>query len=90
MPYNTEDLARLVEPARLHRSIYTDPEVFELEMERIWGKAWIFIGHESQVPNPGDFFTTNINHRIPVVMTRDREGENRKPGYNGDLARLVH
>ena len=43
MPYNTEDLAKLVEPARLHRSIYTDPEVFELEMERIWGKAWILI-----------------------------------------------
>jgi phenylpropionate dioxygenase-like ring-hydroxylating dioxygenase large terminal subunit len=67
-------LAQLVEPCRLHRSIYTDPEIFELEMERIWGRAWIFIGHESQVPNPGDYFTTNINHRIPVVMVRDKGG----------------
>ncbi|MCB1733385.1 MAG: hypothetical protein KDI21_23130, partial [Halieaceae bacterium] len=63
MAYSNEELGRLVEPARLHRSIYTDPDIFELEMQRIWGKAWIFIGHESQVPNPGDFYTTNINHK---------------------------
>jgi phenylpropionate dioxygenase-like ring-hydroxylating dioxygenase large terminal subunit len=75
MAYDNETLGKLVEPARLHRSIYTDEEVFELEMERIWCRAWIFIGHESQVPEPGDYFTTNINHRVPVVMTRDRKGE---------------
>ncbi|MFM7275024.1 MAG: ring-hydroxylating oxygenase subunit alpha, partial [Gammaproteobacteria bacterium] len=61
----------LVEACRLHRSVYTDPQIFELEMERIWGKAWIFIGHESQVREAGDYFTTNIDHRIPVVMVRD-------------------
>ena len=43
MTYSDEEIASLVEPARLHRSIYTDPTVFELEMERIWGGAWIFI-----------------------------------------------
>ena len=67
-------LSLLVEPCRLNRRVYTDPAIFELEMERIWGRAWIFIGHESQVPQPGDYFTTNINHRIPVVMVRDRDG----------------
>lgn len=75
MTYNYEHLAELVEPTRLHRSIYTDPEIFELEMTRIWGSAWIFIGHESQVKNPGDYYTTHINHKIPVMMTRDRNGE---------------
>ncbi len=74
MEYSNQEIARLVEPARLHRRIYTDPELFELEMERIWGKAWIFIGHESQVKQPGDYYTTHINHKIPVMMTRDREG----------------
>jgi len=64
----------LVTPTRIHRSLYTDPALFELEMERIWGQAWIFIGHESQVPNPGDFFTTHVNHNIPVVMIRDKDG----------------
>jgi phenylpropionate dioxygenase-like ring-hydroxylating dioxygenase large terminal subunit len=67
-------IAQLVEPCRMHRRVYTDPAIFELEMERIWGRAWIFIGHESQVPQPGDYFTTNINHRIPVVMVRDKGG----------------
>jgi phenylpropionate dioxygenase-like ring-hydroxylating dioxygenase large terminal subunit len=75
MNYSKEEIASLVEPARLHRSIYTDPALFELEMERIWGGAWIFIGHESQVSKPGDYYTTHINHKIPVMMTRDREGK---------------
>ena len=45
----------LVEPTRIHKSVYTDSSIFELEMERIWGQAWIFIGHESQIPESGDF-----------------------------------
>ena len=63
----------LVEPTRINKSVYTDTSIFELEMERIWGQAWIFIGHESQIPESGDFFTTNINHREPVLMIRDKE-----------------
>lgn len=65
----------LVTPTQIHRSLYTSPDLFELEMARIWGQAWIFIGHTSQIPNTGDFFTTNINHTIPVVMIRDKTGE---------------
>ncbi|MDO8861940.1 aromatic ring-hydroxylating dioxygenase subunit alpha [Haliea sp. E1-2-M8] len=75
-----EEVASLVRPTRLHKRLYLDPDVFELEMERIWGQAWIFIGHESQVPNPGDFFTTNITHKIPVVMVRDK----------GDSVHVLH
>ncbi len=71
---STEEIAGLVQPTRLHKRLYLDPEVFELEMQRIWGQAWIFIGHESQVPKPGDYFTTNITHKIPVVMVRDKSG----------------
>jgi phenylpropionate dioxygenase-like ring-hydroxylating dioxygenase large terminal subunit len=71
---STEELDRLVEPTRLHKRLYIDPAIFELEMERIWGQAWIYIGHESQVPQAGDFFTTNINHKVPVVMVRDKAG----------------
>jgi phenylpropionate dioxygenase-like ring-hydroxylating dioxygenase large terminal subunit len=43
-------------------------------MERIWSRAWIYIGHESQVKNPGDYTSCNINHRVPVIMVRDRSG----------------
>ena len=50
-----ETVANLVEPGRVHRRVYTDPDLFELEMERIFGRAWLFVGHTSQVPNPGDY-----------------------------------
>jgi phenylpropionate dioxygenase-like ring-hydroxylating dioxygenase large terminal subunit len=69
----TSSLDHLVQPTKIHRSLYTDPVLFEEEMARIWGQAWIYIGHESQVPNAGDYFTTNINHNIPVVMVRGED-----------------
>src|SRR5205823_968338 len=49
-------VAQLVQPARVHRSLYTDPEIFALELKRIFGAAWIYVGHESQVKNAGDYF----------------------------------
>lgn len=69
-----EDLSALVEPGRVHRRVYVDPEIFELEMERVFGRAWLFVGHISQVQNPGDYFTTELA-RQPVVMTRHRDGK---------------
>jgi len=69
-----EDLSRLVQPGRVHRSLYTDPAIFQLEMERIFGAAWIYIGHESQIKNPGDYFATRLGLR-PVVMVRDGDGQ---------------
>jgi len=70
---NADEIAKLIEPGRVHRRVYTDPEVFELEMERIFGRAWLFVGHTSQVPNPGDFITTDLG-RQPVIMVRHRDG----------------
>lgn len=64
----------LVYPDKVHRDVYTDPEIFDIEMDRIFGKAWIYIGHESQVPNAGDYWTTIIG-RDPVVMVRDKAGK---------------
>ncbi len=69
-----ESLTTLVKPARVHRRIYSDPAIFELELERIFGVAWIYIGHESQVKNVGDYFRTFIG-RKPVVLVRDSEGK---------------
>jgi len=74
MRYDAATIASLVEPDRIHRSIYVDPALFELEMERIFGRAWIYVGHESQVKSPGDYIATSIG-RQPVVMSRHADGK---------------
>jgi len=66
-------LERLIEADRVHRDVYTDPEVFQLEMERLWARTWIYVGHASQVPNAGDFITVDIAAK-PVLMVRQANG----------------
>src|ERR1700722_14135800 len=68
-----DDIGRLVEPGRVHRGVYTDPDIFELELERIFGRAWLFVGHTSQVRKPGDYITVDLG-RQPVIMTRHHDG----------------
>lgn len=72
--YDNDALRDLIKPDRVHRGFYTNPKVFDLEMERIFGRAWLIVGHASQVPNPGDFITTTLCKQ-PVIMSRDMEGE---------------
>src|SRR5919108_1787680 len=74
--YRNDSLAleRLVEPDRVHRDVYTDPEIFELEMERLWSRTWIYVGHESQVPRAGDFITADIAAK-PVILVRLTDGK---------------
>ena len=59
---------------RARRSIFTDEEIFELEMRHIFEGNWVYLAHESQIPEIGDYFTTWIG-RQPVVITRDKKGE---------------
>ena len=59
---------------RVRRDMFTDEELFELEMKHIFEGNWIYMAHESQVPNPGDYFTLYMG-RTPVVITRDKDGE---------------
>ena len=68
-----DDVRSLVEPGRVHRSLYADPEIFELELERIYGQAWIYVGHESEIKNPGDFIATRIG-RKPLLLARGPDG----------------
>ena len=70
----TPDFGALVQPDRVHRTLYTDQAIFDLEMERIFGRAWLYIGHVSQVPREGDFLAAWMG-RQPVIMIRDGKGE---------------
>jgi phenylpropionate dioxygenase-like ring-hydroxylating dioxygenase large terminal subunit len=64
----------LVRPDRVHGSVYTDAEVFELEMEHIFRRGWVYVGHESEVPEPGDYVTRRIGGQ-PVIFARGKDGE---------------
>jgi phenylpropionate dioxygenase-like ring-hydroxylating dioxygenase large terminal subunit len=66
-------LARLVEADRVHRDVYIDPEIFQLEMERLWSRTWIYLGHASQVPQAGDYITLDAAAK-PVIMVRHTDG----------------
>lgn len=67
------DWDSLVHEDRVHRSIYTDPDIFRAEMTAIFGGTWTYIAHESQIPRNDDFVTTRLGLR-PIIVTRDSGG----------------
>ncbi|GAC1309377.1 MAG: aromatic ring-hydroxylating dioxygenase subunit alpha [Steroidobacteraceae bacterium] len=62
------------EPATaLDRDFYTHPEDFQLDLEMIWYREWLFVGHDCEVPKAGNYLTVQVGE-YPVVIVRDREG----------------
>ena len=57
----------LMREGEIHRDLYIDEELFQLEMEHVFGASWVYVGHESQIPNAGDYYTTTVGLQ-PVVM----------------------
>lgn len=57
---------------RFHGSVYTDPQVFDGEMERIFERTWVYVGHESELPAPGDYKTTVVGTQ-PLILTRHED-----------------
>ncbi|MFM8766643.1 MAG: Rieske 2Fe-2S domain-containing protein [Rubrivivax sp.] len=64
---------QLVQPDQIHRDLYLREDLFALEMERLWARAWLFVGHDSQVPQPGDVWATTLAGQ-PVLMLRGHDG----------------
>lgn len=58
---------------RCRRDVFTDPELFELEMTQLFESGWVYLAHESQIPEPNDYYSTWVG-RQPVVITRDKQG----------------
>jgi benzoate/toluate 1,2-dioxygenase subunit alpha len=59
---------------RVHSDAYTSPDIFELEMRRIFEEGWVFVAHESQIPVGGHYVTSRIGTQ-PVIVSRDRHGD---------------
>ncbi len=68
------DYSALIEPQRIHGSLYTNEDVFADELERIWYKTWVFVGHTSEVPEPNDYVRKKLGLQ-DVIMTRDKSGD---------------
>lgn len=74
--FHPAELERLVDEERAvaSRLIFSDETIFQLEMERVFGRAWLFVGHESEIPAKGDY-VTRLMGNDPVILVR---GENQK------------
>jgi phenylpropionate dioxygenase-like ring-hydroxylating dioxygenase large terminal subunit len=64
------DWDELVQEDRVHRLVYTDPAIFDAEMTHIFGGTWVYLAHESQIPNRNDFITGKLGLR-PLIIARD-------------------
>jgi phenylpropionate dioxygenase-like ring-hydroxylating dioxygenase large terminal subunit len=63
-----------VEKGTVSREIFVNGEVYREELEKVFTRAWLFVGHESQIPKPGDFFTSRMGEES-VILCRDKRGE---------------
>jgi len=66
---NPQAIRALVQPDRVHRDLYINPELFELEQEHFFANTWNFVGHDSQLPQPGDYIQAEIAGR-PLIVVR--------------------
>lgn len=71
---NAAALRALVRDQEVHRDVYVSEEVFQLEMEHMFPNSWVYVGHDSQVPNAGDYFGTTIGTQ-PVLLVRHTDGK---------------
>lgn len=58
---------------RVKRRAWFGEDVHRAELERVFSRAWLFVGHESEIPEAGDYVTRRLGNE-PVIVTRDREG----------------
>ncbi|MPZ35028.1 MAG: Rieske 2Fe-2S domain-containing protein [Rhodospirillales bacterium] len=77
---SSQELSRLVIDDRrdarfkVHRSAFVSDEILALERERVFGKCWLYLGHSSELKQPGDFISRRVGGR-PLLYTRDRDNK---------------
>ena len=66
---NPSSVLNLVTDDEAHRDVYIAEDVYELEIKHLFRNTWIYVGHASQIPNKGDYYSTTISDQ-PVLMVR--------------------
>src|SRR5262245_47396510 len=76
MTHNQIDVRSLLrlDEGLVHSDVYASSDVFELEMEKIFHRGWVYVGHESEIPNPGDYVLRWMG-RQSVILNRDDKGQ---------------
>ena len=59
---------------QISREIFVGEEIYQIEQEQVFARSWLFIGHESQIAKPGDYFISGMGEES-VILCRDRENQ---------------
>lgn len=70
---SSTDFAEMVREDRALTPLYTDPGIFDVEMDRIFRNTWVWVAHASDIATPNSFKTSHVG-REPVIVTRDKQG----------------
>lgn len=58
----------------LQQPFYIDPDYYKLDLELIWYRDWLFVGHDCELPKTGSYMTLQVGD-YPVVVVRDQKGD---------------
>lgn len=75
-PFRTGTYAKYVDVERgvINRRIFADQDIYQAELERIFARCWLYLAHESQIPEPNDYVLVNMAQES-VIVTRGRDGK---------------
>lgn len=73
---NRRNIRQLINPeeGEVSREVFVNSDLYQMEQEQVFARAWLFIGHESQVPNPDDYVVSSMGEES-VILTRDKQGK---------------
>src|SRR5947208_11430394 len=63
-----------LEHGEISREVFVNRDIYEQELEQLFARSWLFVGHESQVPNAGDYFQSRMGEEA-VLLVRDRKNQ---------------